>query len=51
MEIYGLNMYRTMNTREELEKMDIKYLKFVVDNPDVEDEDVDLVKQILEERT
>ena len=40
-----------MNTREELEKIDIKYLQFVVDNPDVEDEDVDLVKQILEERT
>lgn len=40
-----------MNTREELEKMDIKYLRFVVDNPDVEDEDVDLVKEILEERT
>ena len=40
-----------MNTREELEKIDIKYLKFVVANPDVEDEDVDLVKQILEERT
>ena len=39
------------STREELEKMDIKYLRFVVDNPDVEDEDVDLVKQILEERT
>lgn len=40
-----------MNTREELEKIDIKYLQFVVGNPDVEDEDVDLVKQILEERT
>ena len=52
-------MYRTMTyftntpmTRTQLENINIAYLKFVVANPEVEShEDLELVKQILEERT